>query len=175
MYLVLFLKLNGDLSLIFRPNAGLAVMLPQSLSLDSSNQQPGAHQQWEGGLCSSVLVIKAGGAHFPRGNIWLEFTWWAWGYYFQDIVISLLWHCRKWHAATARNYVIFLMSKILPAMISCHSFPVSEGAAAPLAAHFRKKVKSTGRLSREGTRMLEEMTSLGFIATLAAMVCPHSL
>lgn len=74
---------------------GLAVILPQSLSLDSSNQQSGAHQECEGGLCSSVLVIKAKGAHFPQGNIWLEFIWRAWKYYFLDVMISLLWHCRK--------------------------------------------------------------------------------
>ena len=138
MYLVLSLKLNSDLPLIFRSDAGLTVILPQSLSPDSSNQQSGACQEWEGGLCSSVLVIRAKGAHFPWGNIWLEFIWWTRKYSF-----LILWFLCF---GITRNYVIFLMStSSLPVMISCHCFPVSEEATAPLVAYLRKKkIKSAG-------------------------------
>lgn len=41
------------------------------------------------------------------------------------------------------NHVIFLMStSLLPVMISCHCFPVSEEATAPLVPYLRGKKKS---------------------------------
>lgn len=74
------------------------------------------------------------------------------------------------------NQVIFLMSKIfLPITISCHSFPVSEGVAALLAVYSRKEIESTGQLLRQRVPMPEEMTSLGFIATLTVMVSTRSI
>lgn len=134
-------KLNSDLSLIIRSNTRQAVIRPQSLSPDSCHWQPGLFNRGKKPFALLYLSSKPKKLTFLRATSGQDLC----GRH-GNAILYILWFLCFGNAENGTppppetNHVIFLMStSFLPIMISCNSFPVSEGIAILLALRLRKK------------------------------------